>query len=1217
MKKQIYRFLFVNLVALLIVIAIPILGDAAEIVESGSWGENVTYTIDSDGLLTISGTGNMLLDYEYAPWYPNRTAIKEVVIENGVTNISDYAFLGCTELISITIPSSVKWIGWLAFDNCTSLSAVYLSDIATWCDIYFHYNFENPLYYAGNLYLNGELVTELIIPETVTKIQPYAFNGCTSLTSVTIPSSVTSIETGAFGGCSALEEIIIGNKDCQVDNSADTIPVTTTIHGYAGSSANVYAQLYNYVFVSLDNTDNIIIDVEYFGDNIIWILDGKGILTITGTGKMPERYGQVIPWEKYITNIKEVVITDGITSIPSYSFDGGLNIQEISIPESVTSIGTCSFRGCSLIDTISLPENLTYIGNFVFANCSKLQEIVFPCGVSSIMNNTFEECISLKSVTIPSDVTAIESRAFSGCINLQEINLPNKLTAIGAYAFSGCSSLKDITMPSTVTSIANGVFSGCIGLKSITLPRGITDISDFSFYGCSNLESIFFSGLVANIGSHSFNGCTNLRSITLPSTVTSIGSCAFYDCANLQSISIPENVTSIGTLAFCGCKSIQSIALPEKVTVIADSTFSGCDNLQNVSIPNSVISIGRNAFAYCKRLKNISMPNNITTIADSTFFGCDGLEDVTIPNNVTSIEKNAFSYCTNLNTIILGDNIQSIGEYAFSLCDALCKVGYTKNAKAREEIIISSDGNEDLLNSTWYYNYCKSEHQYSGDCDTNCDKCDFPRSVDGSHTYTNNCDESCDICGAIRYVYHTYTDECDSICNVCNYERVIIYDYTITTDEEITLSYSSDRDVEFVISDTSVAYVRSTGKSSIIVGSYVSIKTSVTITPKKPGSVIVSVVDSYNNVLTKALLLINEGEHQLVLSEIVSEQSCVNPKEYIYKCKFCTCEEKVYEDPLGHTYTNTCDPICDRCFAERTELNHANTTIVEAVDATCSAVGYTSGVYCNDCNKYITGHEEIAVNNENHRWDSGKITTPATCVAVGVKTYTCHCGDTYTEVIPKLANAHNYQAVVTAPTCTEQGYTTYTCVCGESYVTDYKEATSHSHTGKVTIPATYTADGVKTYTCNCGNSYTEVIPKLVATIIESDSMKINGNNIVMISEGTVENLLAQASKGTVAKDKNGNVIDSKKQPGTGMTIILPDGKEYVIVVLGDVDGDSSVTVADARLALRASVGLESYAESSASYKAATVSHGETLAVADARLILRAAVGLEDPKTWLQ
>ena len=142
-----------------------------------------------------------------APSGLTRYSIPDSVIEIGWA-----AFCYCTSLASITIPDSVTSIGYSAFEGCSSLTSVYITDIAAWCKISFGDDSANPLYNAHNLYLNGELVTDLTIPDSVTTIGDYAFRGCTSLTSITIPDSVTWIEQNAFDGCSSLTSVTIGNR---------------------------------------------------------------------------------------------------------------------------------------------------------------------------------------------------------------------------------------------------------------------------------------------------------------------------------------------------------------------------------------------------------------------------------------------------------------------------------------------------------------------------------------------------------------------------------------------------------------------------------------------------------------------------------------------------------------------------------------------------------------------------------------------------------------------------------------------------------------------------------------------------------------------------------------------------------------------------------------------------------------------------------------------
>ena len=161
----------------------------------------------------------------------NCSNLISINIPESMTNIADYAFYGCSSLTSITIPNSVVSIDSSAFSGCASLAEVYISNIVSWCGISFGNYVANPLYYGGKLYLNGQLVTNLEIPNNVTSINEGAFSGCSSLTSVTIPSSVTSIGSWAFNGCDSLTTMTI---------LATTPPTLTSTKAISTATTKIY-----------------------------------------------------------------------------------------------------------------------------------------------------------------------------------------------------------------------------------------------------------------------------------------------------------------------------------------------------------------------------------------------------------------------------------------------------------------------------------------------------------------------------------------------------------------------------------------------------------------------------------------------------------------------------------------------------------------------------------------------------------------------------------------------------------------------------------------------------------------------------------------------------------------------------------------------------------------------------------------------------------------
>ena len=295
------------------------------------------------------------------------------------------------------------------------------------------------------------------------------------------------------------------------------------------------------------------------GDNLTWILDDEGVLTISGTGAMASWNWKGSPWYANKDKIESVVIEDGVTSIGANAFDGCSGLTSITIPSSVTSIGEHAFYGCSGLTSITIPSSVTSIEKYVFSGCSGLTSITIPNSVTSIEWGAFDGCSGLTSITIPSSVTSIGGGAFSGCSGLTSITIPNSVTSIEWGAFSGCSGLTSITIPSSVTSIGEGAFEGCSGLTSITIPSSVTSIGAHAFEGCSGLTSITIPSSVTSIGAYAFRGCSGLTSITIPSSVTSIGEYTFYGCSGLTSITIPNSVTSIGTSAFSGCSGLTRV----------------------------------------------------------------------------------------------------------------------------------------------------------------------------------------------------------------------------------------------------------------------------------------------------------------------------------------------------------------------------------------------------------------------------------------------------------------------------------------------------------------------------------------------------------------------------------------------------------------------------------------------------------------------------------
>ena len=631
--------------------------DAATIVDSGECGDdgdNVTWTLDNEGTLTISGMGDMC---GYTVHYVNEQRITsaawgekkftKVVVSDGVTSIGKYAFYGCSSLTNITIPDSVTIIGWSAFENCTGLTGITLGNSVTSI--------------GADAFSDCSSLTSIAIPDSVTIIESRAFSGCTGLTSITIGNGVTSIGEYAFAECSSLTNIAIPDSVTSIGYDAfRSVPNIVCSEPVSGSPWGARA---------LNG---------YIEEGLVYENSSKTKLLAC-----PSSREKTVVIPNSVTNIGDyafstcssltgITIPSSVTNIGDHAFFCCTSLTSITIPDGVTSIGNYAFFYCHSLTSITIPDSVTSINAYAFDGCRSLTSIAIPDGVTSIGESAFSDCTGLTSITIPGSVTSIGNFAFYVCSSLTSTTIENGVISIGERAFSGCSSLTGITIPDSVTNIGNYAFSDCTGLTSITIPNSVTIIGAYAFHYVPN---IVYSGNLSGApwGARALNGyiedgivyedssktkllaCPSLREGTfaIPDSVTSIGSSAFSGCTGFTSIAIPDGVTSIGSSAFFECSSLTSITIPDGVTSIGDTAFSGCTGLTRITIPDGVTSIGVGTFYACRSLASLTIGNGVTSIGWYAFYNCSSLMSITIPKSVTSIGWDAFSGCSSMSDVFI------------------------------------------------------------------------------------------------------------------------------------------------------------------------------------------------------------------------------------------------------------------------------------------------------------------------------------------------------------------------------------------------------------------------------------------------------------------------------------------------------------------------------------------------------------------------------------
>ncbi len=461
----------------------------------GSCGDNLTWTLDSNGLLTISGTGPMY-DFDspdFESWQDLYNSVYSVRISEGVTTIGNFAFSynpGRMTITEVTIPESVTSIGEYAFGGCSNL-------------------------------------TEIILPESLSVIGAQAFDS-TGLQRVVIPSHISTIPASCFSSCQNLWSIILNNGLKSIDQLAfqntaiGELYIPDTVENISPDAFYNCRSLYR---ISVDGNNSVYCDI----DGVLYSKDKETLVRYPG-GMYGSSY-----------DIPPSVKTIGIEA---FSMCG---LTAVSIPEGVTTIHQWAFHGCTKLRSIVLPDSVTYLSE-AFRSCTGLTDITISNNLYMIGDSTFENCTSLTHIEIPASVKKINYSAFRSCSSLESITINNSMKEIERYAFSDCSSLSTIyfigtedewnaieigeenepllnatvcfnpaypdpsqtlTLPAGLSRIENEAFSG-VGAQTIVIPASVCVIEPYAFADCPNLAFLYFEGSPNEIAYSIVLGCKGI-----------------------------------------------------------------------------------------------------------------------------------------------------------------------------------------------------------------------------------------------------------------------------------------------------------------------------------------------------------------------------------------------------------------------------------------------------------------------------------------------------------------------------------------------------------------------------------------------------------------------------------------------------------------------------------------------------------------------------------
>ena len=514
-------------------------------IDSGKCGKNLTWSLTEDGTLTISGKGEMT-DYGIysdVPWYDHRASISKLVIEEGVTSITSYAFNDHDGLTALSLPDSMTIIGKHAFNGCNQLS--------------------------GNV----------TFPANVTTIGDYAFSDCDQIDSITILGDAT-VGVRAFHCCDSLVELIVGSEVTVLaehmynnDSGMEKITVSKDNEYFCSRDGVLYDRELTRLIRCPRNYPNaacVIPDgVKTIGAHAFENCDILSTITIPNSVTTIEYgafYSSRTSWLIYFLGTEEewnAISFKNTESDLEYStiiFCGGSEPSDITgicgedLTWTLSHDGTFTISGTGDMYDYDAVSDTEW-----FAFRSSIQRVVAESGVTNIGESAFNWCKHLTSVTLSKTVTEIKRLAFDYCPRLESVTISGKLTAIGEYAFQNCQSLTSINLPYGITSVGHSAFNNCSALSAITIPESVTQLGDFVFYGC-----------------------TSLTSVVIPSSIGTVSYCAFANCDALEKVTICDGITLIDGFAFYNCLSLREITIPGSVKTIDNHAFNYCDKLSTV-----------------------------------------------------------------------------------------------------------------------------------------------------------------------------------------------------------------------------------------------------------------------------------------------------------------------------------------------------------------------------------------------------------------------------------------------------------------------------------------------------------------------------------------------------------------------------------------------------------------------------------------------------------
>jgi len=370
-----------------------------------------------------------------------------------VVGIDLEAFSQNSNVVEVTLPLSVAWIGSYAFRACRNLTEVHMS---------------------GGLF----------------EIAPYAFQNCRSLTSLHVPAGVFIVGKGITDGCTSLESITSDSFSLFYYTEGNCL-----IETFGGSLVTGCKQ-------SVIPSGVSSIEAGAFANM-------KGLTSL----EIPEGVTHIRDQAfENCVDLQELTMPKSLTFVGKSAFMGCESLECVHFSQGISHIGESAFENCSSLVSVALPPSMTYIGSSAFENCDSLVSVTLPQSVETLEGMVFADCDALTSIEIPNGWVSVSSGMFLGCDLLSDVSLGDGVERIGISTFMDCKSLAEINIPKSVKTIAMQAFCGC-ALTEIRVPEGVEEIAREAFSNNGQLNFVSLPRSLYSFSSSAVNGCTNLTEI--------------------------------------------------------------------------------------------------------------------------------------------------------------------------------------------------------------------------------------------------------------------------------------------------------------------------------------------------------------------------------------------------------------------------------------------------------------------------------------------------------------------------------------------------------------------------------------------------------------------------------------------------------------------------------------------------------------------------------